>query len=63
VAERRLTAPDRLFGKLRQSIRVEPLYRCGAAPYIASQAGRHPNASMHRRIVAATGAIHRTSSD
>jgi len=52
-----------LFGKLRQSIRVEPLYRCGAATYIASQAGRHHNASTRQRIVAATGTIHRTSSD
>jgi len=63
VVERRLTAPGRLFGKLRQSIRVEPLYRCGAATYIASQAGRHHNASTRQRIVAATGTIHRTSSD
>ncbi|ERJ35043.1 hypothetical protein L810_2397 [Burkholderia sp. AU4i] len=63
MAERRLTARDRLFGKLRQSIRVEPLYHCGAAPYIASQAGRHHNASTRQRIVAATGAIHRRSSD
>jgi len=35
-----------LFGKLRQSIRVEPLYRCRAAPYIAIHAGRRIDTTL-----------------
>ncbi|MCA8432283.1 MULTISPECIES: hypothetical protein [Burkholderia] len=45
MAECRLTARDRLFGKRRQSIRVGPLYRRRDAPYIASHAGRRGNAA------------------